>query len=187
MLRGDTVDLGAGGLAAGEACVRTERERVASLQDSAVGPGRGVRGAGPLALPGRRARGSARKPRPHTRAAQGPQGLEGAPSRAWLLRSGIPTRPKGKRRTSAGFCVPAVRGAGTPDLAWPDTESAQGVLPLAWATWVGTGCRVHSLLPPDLVPLLYPGLDASPPASTHELTIPNDVSMPEPSPSPASP
>lgn len=33
-------------------------------------------------------------------------------------------------------------------------------------------------LQPNLVPLVCPGLDASPPASTHELTIPNDVSIP---------
>jgi hypothetical protein len=31
---------------------------------------------------------------------------------------------------------------------------------------------------PNYAPLVYPGLDASSPASTHELTIPNDVSMP---------
>ncbi|CAO2608502.1 Poly(rC)-binding protein 3 [Lemmus lemmus] len=30
-------------------------------------------------------------------------------------------------------------------------------------------------LQPNLVPLVCPGLDASPPASTHELTIPNDL------------
>lgn len=42
------------------------------------------------------------------------------------------------------------------------------------------GATAAAFRQPNHNPSLCPGLDASPPASTHELTIPNDVSMPSP-------
>lgn len=44
------------------------------------------------------------------------------------------------------------------------------------------GATAAAFRQPNHNPSLCPGLDASPPASTHELTIPNDVSMPSPPP-----
>lgn len=49
--------------------------------------------------------------------------------------------------------------------------------PIERWTRSGYGNKLFSLQP-NHVPLVCPGLDASPPASTHELTIPNDVSIP---------
>lgn len=62
-------------------------------------------------------------------------------------------------------------------------------MPRLWGLWeaVGVGTLGAACCRPDLVPLVCPGLDASPPASTHELTIPNDVSIPAPSASPDHP
>nr|AAQ20792.1 MutS homolog 4 variant epsilon 1 [Mus musculus] len=45
--------------------------------------------------------------------------------------------------------------------------------------WTRSGCGGKLFfLQANHVPFVCPGLDASPPASTHELTIPNDVSIP---------
>lgn len=56
----------------------------------------------------------------------------------------------------------------SPACLWPSGE--RGQVPARWEQ------PSPSLHPPNPVLSLCPGLDASPPASTHELTIPNDVS-----------
>ena len=56
----------------------------------------------------------------------------------------------------------------SPACLWPSGERGQGP-----ARWEQPSPSLHS---PNPVLSLCPGLDASPPASTHELTIPNDVS-----------